>query len=161
MTSTHRNGNFDTWPFCWKTQCGLMGRSERFRGCFKHTRIATNCAVTSFSNWSEQSLRREWLVTNGIGGYAAGTIAGCQTRRYHGLLVAATAPPVGRSVLLVDLDVVATVGARQFQLACHEYGGGAIHPTGHFLLQSFQLQGTVPTWTFALGPLLLPATIRS
>jgi len=44
------------------------------------------------------SLRREWLETNGIGGFASGTINGCNTRRYHGLLVAATKPPVGRLV---------------------------------------------------------------
>jgi len=103
----------------------------------------------------EQALRREWLVTNGIGGYAAGTLAGCQTRRYQGLLVAATAPPVGRTLFLVDLDATAEVCGRQYELACHEYGGGVIHPQGYRLLQSFRLDGTVPTWTFALGPVLL------
>jgi predicted glycogen debranching enzyme len=103
----------------------------------------------------EQALRREWLVTNGIGGYAAGTLSGCQTRRYHGLLVAATAPPVGRTLFLVDLDVIAEVCGRQYELACHEYDGGVIHPQGYRLLQSFRLDGTVPTWTFALGPALL------
>ena len=103
----------------------------------------------------DQALRREWLVTNGIGGYAAGTLAGCQTRRYHGLLVAATAPPVGRTLFLVDLDVSAEVCGQQYELACHEYGGGVVHPQGHRLLQSFRLDGTVPTWTFALGPMLL------
>jgi glycogen debranching enzyme len=46
-----------------------------------------------------QALRLEWLVTNGLGGYGAGTVAGCQTRRYHGLLVAAVLPPVGRTVM--------------------------------------------------------------
>jgi predicted glycogen debranching enzyme len=103
----------------------------------------------------EQALRREWLITNGIGGYAAGTLAGCQTRRYHGLLVAATAPPVGRTLFLVDLDVIAEVCGQRYELACHEYGGGVIHPQGHRLLQTFRLDGTVPIWTFALGPALL------
>jgi predicted glycogen debranching enzyme len=100
----------------------------------------------------EQALRREWLVTNGLGGYGAGTIAGCQTRRYHGLLVAAVLPPVGRTVLLVDLDVVAHLYGRQYELACHEYADGTIHPAGCVLVESFQLDGTVPTWTYALGP---------
>jgi len=70
-----------------------------------------------------QALRREWLVTNGLGGFAAGTVAGCQTRRYHGLLIAATAPPGGRVLFLVDLDAIVQIGARDYELACHEYGG--------------------------------------
>ena len=99
----------------------------------------------------DQALRREWLVTNGLGGFGAGTIAGCQTRRYHGLLVAAEKPPVGRTVRLVDLDVVAQVGDRAYELGCHEYADGTIHPTGHWLIESFLLDGTVPTWTYAIG----------
>jgi predicted glycogen debranching enzyme len=107
----------------------------------------------------EQSLRREWLVTNGLGGYGAGTLTGCQTRRYHGLLVAAEKPPVGRTLLLVDLDVAARVDGRTYELACHEYEGGVIHPQGFLLLESFQLDGTVPTWTYALGPARLTKRI--
>src|SRR5579864_8938933 len=99
----------------------------------------------------EQALRREWLVTNGIGGFGSGTISGCQTRRYHGLLIAAEKPPVGRTMFLVDLDALAGVDGRPFELACHEYDGGVIHPHGHELLESFTLDGTVPTWVYALG----------
>jgi predicted glycogen debranching enzyme len=99
----------------------------------------------------EQSLRREWLVTNGLGGFGCGTLAGCQTRRYHGLLVAAAHPPVVRTMLLVDLDVVARVDGRVYELSCHEYEGGVIHPLGNFLIESFVLEGAVPTWTYALG----------
>ena len=98
-----------------------------------------------------QALHREWLVTNGLGGFAAGTVAGCQTRRYHGLLIAATAPPGGRVMFLVDLDATVQIGAREYELACHEYGGGEIHPAGFRLLESFHLDGSVPTWTYALG----------
>src|SRR5215470_18535110 len=47
---------------------------------------------------------REWLVTNGIGGFASGTIAGLLTRRYHGLLVAALKPPLGRTLLVAALE---------------------------------------------------------
>jgi hypothetical protein len=56
--------------------------------------------------WSdlEAALRREWLETNGLGGFASSTIIGLNTRRYHGLLVAATKPPVGRMVLLSKLE---------------------------------------------------------
>jgi predicted glycogen debranching enzyme len=99
-----------------------------------------------------QALRREWLVTNGLGGFAAGTVAGCQTRRYHGLLIAATQPPAGRTLYLVDLDPTVYVCGQEYQLACHEYGGGVIHPTGHQLIERFELDGSVPTWTYALGP---------
>jgi predicted glycogen debranching enzyme len=98
-----------------------------------------------------QALRREWLVTNGIGGYGAGTVAGCQTRRYHGLLVTAEKPPAGRTLRLVDLDVVISVGGHREELGCHEYADGTVHPTGHRLIESFALDGTVPTWTYAIG----------
>lgn len=107
----------------------------------------------------EQSLRREWLVTNGLGGYGAGTLAGCQTRRYHGLLVAAEKVPVGRVMLLADLDVIARVDGRSYELACHEYGDGVIHPQGYRLVESFRLDGTVPTWIYALGPARLAKRI--
>jgi predicted glycogen debranching enzyme len=99
----------------------------------------------------DQSLRREWLVTNGLGGFASGTIAGCQTRRYHGLLIAAEKPPVGRTMFLVDLDATARVDGRQYELACHEYEGGVVNPHGYQLVESFRLEGTVPTWVYALG----------
>jgi predicted glycogen debranching enzyme len=99
----------------------------------------------------EQSLRREWLITNGLGGFGSGTIAGCQTRRYHGLLIAAERPPVGRIMLLVDLDAIVRVDGRQYELGCHEYEGGFINPHGYVLLESFRLDGTVPTWVYALG----------
>src|SRR5438477_188990 len=55
--------------------------------------------------------QREWLTTNGTGSYASGTVAGMLTRVYHGLLVAATKPPVGRTLMLVKAD--ATVAYRQ------------------------------------------------
>ena len=103
----------------------------------------------------ESALRREWLVTNGIGGYAAGSLAGIQTRRYHGLLVAALDPPVGRTLLLADLDVTARVDGRMHELGTHEYTDGTVHPSGYRALESFRLDGTVPTWTYALGPALL------
>lgn len=99
----------------------------------------------------EQSLRREWLITNGLGGFGSGTVGGCQTRRYHGLLIAAEKPPVGRTVYLVDLDATARVDGRHYELACHEYEGGVINPHGHQLIESFRLEGTVPTWVYALG----------
>ncbi len=61
--------------------------------------------------------RREWLVTNGMGGYASGTVAGLLSRRYHGLLIAALDPPLGRTLLLTKLDETATYDGLHYPLA--------------------------------------------
>jgi len=100
-------------------------------------------------------LRREWLVTNGLGGYASGTVAGVNTRRYHGLLVAALAPPAGRTVLVGGLVEWAAYDGRRYPLSTHEYGDGTIDPYGHRHLQAFTLQGMLPVWVYALGDALL------
>jgi len=100
-------------------------------------------------------LRREWLVTNGLGGYASGTLAGVNTRRYHGLLVAALTPPVERTVLVGGIIEWATYNGQRYPLSTYEYGDGTIDPHGYRHLQSFRLQGALPVWTFALGNALL------
>jgi predicted glycogen debranching enzyme len=81
--------------------------------------------------------RREWLETNGIGGFASSTIVGLNTRRYHGLLVAATKPPVGRMVLLSKVEETLVVGGRRFDLSCNRYPG-VVHPQGHAFLKQFR-----------------------
>jgi predicted glycogen debranching enzyme len=96
---------------------------------------------------------REWLETNGLGGYASGTVAGLHTRRYHGLLVAATKPPVGRAVLLSKFEEVVHFGARRFEISCHRYPD-AIHPEGYRYLKNFW-QRPFPVWTFDLDGVLL------
>jgi predicted glycogen debranching enzyme len=101
------------------------------------------------------ALRREWLVTNGIGGYASASIAGVNTRRYHGLLVAALAPPVERTVLVGGSIEWATYAGHRYPLSTHEYGDGTIDPHGYHHLLAFTLDGTLPVWTFALGDALL------
>ncbi|MGD8489651.1 MAG: glycogen debranching enzyme N-terminal domain-containing protein, partial [Anaerolineae bacterium] len=72
------------------------------------------------------SVEREWLVTNGLGGYAAGTIAGVLTRRYHGLLVAALQPPVGRSLLLAKVDEVVTYNGLMYPLFTNRWHDGEL-----------------------------------
>jgi predicted glycogen debranching enzyme len=99
----------------------------------------------------EAALRREWLVTNGLGGYAFGTVAGIATRRYHGLLVAALTPPVGRTMLVAGLVEWATIGGERIALHAHEYGDGTIDQHGYRHLESFRLDGMLPAWTYALG----------
>ena len=98
---------------------------------------------------------REWLVTNGIGGYAFGTIAGHQTRCYHGLLVAALEPPMGRTLLLAKLDETVQYGAQRFELATNRWVGGAVVPDGFRHIERFHLEGTIPVWTFALADALI------
>ena len=98
---------------------------------------------------------REWLVTNGIGGYASGTIAGSQTRRYHGLLVAALRPPVGRTQLVSAIDEIVHYGGTSFSLATHRWASGAVDPKGFFLLEDFHLEASMPVWTYALADALL------
>src|SRR3712207_4216548 len=86
--------------------------------------------------------RREWLVTNGLGGYASGTLAGINTRRYHGLLVAALTPPVARTVLVAGAVEWAIYDGRRYPLSAQEYVDGTIDPHGYRHLQSFRLEGT-------------------
>jgi predicted glycogen debranching enzyme len=98
---------------------------------------------------------REWVVTNGIGGYASGTIAGVLTRRYHGLLVAALNPPLGRTLLVTKLDEIVEYDGRSYPLHANQWSGGEISPSGFQHIENFRLDGTVPTWKFALGDALL------
>jgi predicted glycogen debranching enzyme len=103
----------------------------------------------------ESAKMREWLVTNGIGGYASGTVAGSATRRYHGLLMAALQPPVGRTQLVSGVDENVQCGSQWFALSTHRWSSGNVDPQGYRLLQSFHLEGTTPVWTYALADALL------
>ena len=94
---------------------------------------------------------REWLVTNAVGGYASGTVAGCATRRYHGILLAALQPPVGRTHLVAALDETIDYAGTTYELATHKWASGAIAPQGLEYIESFQLDGTIPTWIYAMG----------
>jgi predicted glycogen debranching enzyme len=102
---------------------------------------------------------REWLLTNGIGGYASGTVAGLLTRRYHGLLVAALNPPLGRTLLLAKLDEVAIYGDLTYDIHTNRWANGSIEPHGYRHIESFALEGTIPTWRFACGDALLEKRI--
>jgi predicted glycogen debranching enzyme len=99
--------------------------------------------------------RREWLITNGLGGYAMGTLSGIPTRRYHGWLVAALAPPVERTVLVGGLDESIVAGERRMPLSSFEFVDGTIAPEGWRALESFELDGSLPVWHFAHGEILV------
>lgn len=98
---------------------------------------------------------REWLVTNGLGGYAAGTLAGLPTRRYHGLLIAALAPPLGRTLLLTKLDESVAWNGHSVPLHVNRWATGGVDPHGYYYLERFHLEGTTPVWTYALADALL------
>ncbi len=102
---------------------------------------------------------REWLVTNGIGGYASGTIAGVLTRRYHGLLVGALKPPVARTLLLTKLDEIVWYNGRFYDLFTNRWADGTVEPQGYLNIESFHLEGTTPVWNFAFADGLLEKCI--
>ena len=99
--------------------------------------------------------KREWLVTNGIGGFASGTVAGTATRRYHGLLIAALQPPAARTVLVSGLDESVRYLNASYSLAANRWASGFISPSGYLQLESFHLEGTKPVWRYALADALL------
>jgi predicted glycogen debranching enzyme len=93
-----------------------------------------------------EATAREWLETNGLGGFASSTLAGLNTRRYHGLLVAATRPPVGRTVLLSKLEETLVVAGRRYELSANQYPG-AVYPRGHQFMTRFRLD-PFPVFTY-------------
>ena len=98
---------------------------------------------------------REWLCTNGIGGFASGTVAGSLARRYHGLLVAALAPPLGRTLLAAKLEETLTYGGVTWELGANRWQSGAVAPEGHRFIERFCLESGVPVWTYACADALL------
>jgi len=132
-------------------------RSKRLasRSTKAKTKISTANAAIRFGPESCTDLaeaeQREWLVTNGIGGFASGTIAGSATRRYHGLLIASLDPPARRTHLVGGIDEIVRIGNQQIELATHRWLSGAIAPHGYQLIREFRLEGSIPTWTYQAG----------
>jgi predicted glycogen debranching enzyme len=102
---------------------------------------------------------REWLCTNGIGGFASGTVAGLLARRYHGLLVAALQPPLGRTLLVAKADETVEYDGQASPLAANRWADGAVDPPGYRAIERFRLEGTTPVWTFACADALLEKRI--
>lgn len=103
----------------------------------------------------EAAESREWLVTNGMGGFASGTVAGLLTRRYHGLLMAALRPPLGRTLLLAKLDETALYNEHLYPFYANRWTHGVIDPLGYQNIEHFHLEGTMPVWRFACGDALV------
>jgi predicted glycogen debranching enzyme len=99
---------------------------------------------------------REWLVADGRGGYAMGTVSGLRTRRYHGLLVVSGESAAARHVGLVALDPVITLrSGAVIRLGTHEWASGALAPQGYRFLESFTLADGLPTWRWRVGDVVL------
>ena len=98
---------------------------------------------------------REWLVTNGIGGYAGGTVAGLLTRSYHGLLLAALEPPLGITLMLTKLDETVDYDGVDYSLHTNRWASGTVTPDGYKNIESFYLDGTTPVWIYACADALI------
>jgi predicted glycogen debranching enzyme len=104
----------------------------------------------------EALLTSEWLVTNGLGGYAAGTVSGVITRRYHGILVAALPEPVGRVSMLSYLWERLRLSDRSvIVLSGEEHEGGVLELSGALYLTEFTLDLGLPVWRYTVGSLVL------
>ncbi len=104
----------------------------------------------------EALLSREWLLTNGLGGYASGTVAGAATRRYHGLLIAALPAPLGRVVMLNHLSEQVRLPDRTLaRLGAYEWAGGILELPGAGHLKEFRLEAGLPVWRYAVDGAVL------
>lgn len=104
------------------------------------------------------SLQYEWLETNGLGGWAGATVTGALTRRYHGLLVAATEPPARRMVLVSKLDETIISGGQRYALGTNVFQQEAVHPAGYTHLSQFN-KDLLPEWQYELPGVTLAKTI--
>jgi len=102
---------------------------------------------------------KEWLVTNRIGGFASGTVTGLLTRRYHGLLVAALNPPLGRNLLVTKLDETASYEGKNYPLSANRWSDDTVGPQGYINIERFYLDGAIPVWEYACADALLEKRI--
>ncbi len=105
----------------------------------------------------EEATSREWLETNGIGGFANGTISGANTRRYHGLLTPATRPPLGRITMLSKFEETLTIDGRSYELSSNQYPN-TINPEGYKYLKSFALD-PFPSWLYEVEGIEIEKTL--
>lgn len=110
--------------------------------------LSISLSKEELSNF-EEAIQKEWVVTNGLGGYASSTALGINTRKYHGLLVAALHPPGDRRVCLTKLDEEVKMGNKNYLLGGNEFQNG-IFPKGHLFLQEFSLS-PFPRYTYMVG----------
>jgi predicted glycogen debranching enzyme len=98
-------------------------------------------------------------VTNGLGGFACGTVAGANTRRYHGFLMASLSPPVERTLLVAKIELSVQYLGVETDLSANEFAGGAISGQGFVHLESFAVEDGIPVWRYAVADALLELRI--
>lgn len=108
---------------------------------------------------TDEAFGREWLVTNGIGGYASGTIGGIRRRRYHAALVAATDGPSVRTMLLGETAPTATYRGVRYPLVASQWADSSVNPRGHLWMQRFHLDLGIPVWRWSFSDALLERRI--
>jgi len=110
------------------------------------------------SEWSsfESGIGREWLLTNGIGGFSSSTVIGANSRRYHGLLVASLEPPVERRLILSQLHETVVVNGREYSLS--SFSTGNYINTGYLFQASFELD-LLPVFTYVLGDIFIEKSV--
>jgi predicted glycogen debranching enzyme len=102
----------------------------------------------------ERLLEREWLITNGLGGYAAATLAGCCTRRYHGALIAALPAPLGRTVFVPFIDESVIAGRSRARLSAIETTGNTCLPDTEWITE-IALDCGLPVWRYSNGAIAI------
>ena len=98
-----------------------------------------------------ETISREWLITNGLGSYASGTVAGTLTRMQHGLLVASSGDEVSPRLLLAKIDEEILFDQRTYYLGTNEYRDGTMKPSGFAHLETFRLEEGFPNFTYRIG----------
>src|SRR5207253_9137410 len=113
------------------------------------------CTAAEAAN-TDPLLTREWLVTNGLGGYASGTLSGAATRRFHGLLIAALPAPLGRTLMLNHLsEQLRWPDGHVVRLGGQERAGGALELGSAPYLFEFRLENGLPVWRYRIAGLVL------
>ena len=110
----------------------------------------------SLDNFSE-SCQWEWLETNGLGGWSGSSLSGCNTRRYHGLLMAAIKPPTERMLLVSKLDETIILDNNRYDLSTNDYGD-TLSPKGIQYLHSFK-KDIFPEWIYEAAGIRLRKTV--
>jgi len=105
----------------------------------------------------ENSIQKEWIITNGLGGYASSTVLGINTRKYHGLLVAALYPPGNRHVCIEKFDEEIAIGNSFYSLGANEFRDG-IFPRGHEFLSEFSFS-VFPKYTYQVQNVVVRKTV--
>ncbi|MES1196313.1 MAG: glycogen debranching enzyme N-terminal domain-containing protein, partial [Steroidobacter sp.] len=107
----------------------------------------------------DQPIREyEWLITNGLGGYASGSLAGINTRRYHGVFVPNLRKPEGRHLMISRLDEKIMVGTEEYQLGGADFDN-ALNASAAQWLKSFTVDNNTVSWIYQLGTLRLEKTL--